>query len=190
LKKAFVLQSDRLGFRNWTANDLPEFTAINSDPAVMEHFPNPLTEFETLALMERLQDHYHQYGYNYYATEVLSTGELIGFIGLANQEYISNFTPAVDIGWRLKKSAWGKGYATEGARRCLEFAFHHLHLERVISICTANNIKSENVMKKIGMTKIGEFEHPKLIEYPEYQKCLCYAIDKKEPKNMRSIRLR
>lgn len=62
----------------------------------------------------------------------METGELIGFIGLAYQTYESDFTPATDIGWRLKSSAWGKGYATEGAKRCLQYAFEDLKLEKVI----------------------------------------------------------
>ena len=145
----------------------------------MEHFPKPLSKDETLHFIKRLQTHYNKNGYNYFATELLDTGELIGFIGLAHQDYKSDFTPAVDIGWRLKKSAWGKGFATEGAKKCLDFAFNTLKLDRVISVCTEKNHKSENIMKKIGMVKVGEFNHPKLKAYPEYEKCLCYEIKKR-----------
>ena len=99
-------------------------------------------------------------------------------IGLAFQEYKSKFTPAIDIGWRLKKNAWGKEYATEGAKRCLEYAFNELNINKIISVCTVNNKKSENVMKKIGMTLKGEFNHPNLINNPEYEKHLCYEINK------------
>ena len=120
---------------------------------------------------------YEKYGYTYYATELLETGEFIGFIGLAYQEYKSEFTPAPDIGWRLKKSAWGKGYATEGALRCLEFAFQDLKLKSLISTCTVANFKSERVMKKIRMEKKGEFDHPRLSEYPHIAKCVWYEIE-------------
>ena len=109
---------------------------------------------------------------------VLETGEFIGFIGLAFQNYKTAFTPATDIGWRLKKSAWGNGYATEGAKKCLEFGFNKLNLKKIISTCTVKNSKSESIMKKIGMEKIGEFNHPKLKEYPEHEKCICYEINK------------
>ena len=178
MKKEYIFKSQRLGFRNWQENDLLEFSRINSDLEVMEYFPKPLTEAETSKFIDRLILHFTKNGYNYFATEVLGTRELIGFIGLANQVYKSDFTPAVDIGWRLKKSAWGKGYATEGAKRCLEFAFEKLKIEKIISTCTMNNKKSENVMKKIGMKKIGEFKHPNLKDYPEYEKCICYEIYK------------
>ena len=180
MKKEYILKSERLGFRNWTETDLTEFAKINADLEVMEYFPKPLTEKETAEFIDRLKKHYTKNGFNYFATEILDSGELIGFIGLAFQDYKTDFTPAVDIGWRLKKSAWGKGFATEGAKKCLEFAFNELNLEKIISTCTEKNSKSENVMKKIGMVKIGEFNHPKLKEYPEYEKCICYGINKNE----------
>mgnify|MGYP000061841980 CR=1 FL=1 len=177
MNNTYLFTSKRLGFRNWTKNDLTEFAKINADLAVMEHFPKPLTKKETKAFIERLILHYKTNGYNYFATELIETGELIGFIGLANQNYTSKFTPATDIGWRLKKSAWGNGYATEGAKRCLEYAFNVLELDQVISIFTEKNTKSENVMLKIGMKKVGTFKHPKLKNNPNYENCICYKIN-------------
>ena len=97
-------------------------------------------------------------------------------IELVFQEFTSDFTPAIDTGWRLKRNAWGRGYAIEGAKRCLEFAFNELAINKIISVCTIQNSKSENIMIKIGMKKIGEFNHPKLINHPEYEKHLCYEI--------------
>lgn len=178
MKKEYILKSERLGFRNWTKSDLTELAKINADPEVMEYFPKLLTEKETSEFIDRLIKHYDNNGYNYFATEILETGELIGFIGLAFQDYKTDFTPAIDIGWRLKKNAWGKGFATEGANKIFEFGFSELNLDKIISTCTEKNSKSENIMKKIGMDKIGEFNHPKLKEYPEYQKCVCYRINK------------
>ena len=178
MKDKYIFKSDRLGFRNWTKEDLTEFSKLNADSDVMEHFPKPLTFEETAKLVERLQSHYEKNGYTYFATEIVETGEFIGFIGLAYQEYQTEFSPATDIGWRLKKSAWGKGYATEGAKRCVKFAFSKLGINKVFAICTVKNGKSENVMKKIGMIRKGEFNHPELREFPEFEKCLCYEIKK------------
>lgn len=144
----------------------------------MEHFPAPLTLNESKYFLQRLQEHYIEHGHCYFATEILETGEFIGFIGLAYQDYKTEFTPAVDIGWRLKKSAWGNGYATEGAKRCLEYAFKDLELESVISTCTVGNFKSERVMKKLGMVKMGVLLHPRLKNYPSYQKCVWYRLEK------------
>jgi len=179
LNDKYIFKSQRLGFRNWTKEDLSEFAKINSDSDVMEHFPKPLTKEETAEFIDRLQKHYEKNGYNYFAAEILDSGELIGFIGLAYQDYETDFTPATDVGWRLKKTAWGKGYATEGAKRCLEFAFEELGLEKVISTCTLRNTKSEHVMQKIGMSKKGEFKHPRLSNYPDFEDCVWYEIENK-----------
>ncbi|WP_052172432.1 GNAT family N-acetyltransferase [Psychroserpens jangbogonensis] len=178
MKKDYIFKSERLGFRNWNNNDLEEFAKINADSDVMEYFPKPLSKSETSDFIDRLKKHYDKNGYNYFATEVLETGELIGFIGLAFQEYETEFTPATDIGWRLKQSSWGNGYATEGAKKCLEYAFKELGLEKIISVFTEKNTKSESIMKKIGMKKIGEFIHPKMKDYPEFENCICYEIHK------------
>ncbi len=172
----YLFESERLGFRNWKDSDFQEFAKINADIEVMEHFPYTLSLEDTKGFIQRLQQHFEKRGYNYFAVEVMTTGELIGFIGLAYQEYETEFTPAVDIGWRLKKSAWGHGYATEGAKRCLDFAFNNLHLEKVISICTIHNKQSENIMQKIGMTRMGIFNHPKLKEHTTFERCIWYEL--------------
>ena len=177
-KKNYIFTSERLGFRNWNTHDVDEFFEMNSDEEVMEHFPSILTIKEVEDLVKALSDHFSKNGFTYYATEILDTQEFIGMIGLAYQEYQTEFTPAIDIGWRLKKNAWGRGYATEGARRCLEYGFEELRIEKIISVCTSNNHKSENVMKKIGMVKIGEFDHPDLLHYPEYLRHHCYELKK------------
>lgn len=173
-----LFTSARLGFRTWSLDDVDHFAALNADPEVMKHFPAPLTREETIDFIHRLMAHQEKWGYCYFAVEVLESDEFIGFIGLARQEYESAFTPATDIGWRLKRAAWGKGYATEGAKRCLEWAFDELNEQQIISTCTLANTPSENVMRKIGMTKKGEFNHPKLVDYPEYERCLWYEIKK------------
>ncbi|KAB1069318.1 GNAT family N-acetyltransferase [Tamlana haliotis] len=174
----YIFESERLGFRNWERSDLVTFSELNADAAVMEFFPKTLTTDETAEFIERLQKHFMKNGYNYFATEILETGEFIGFIGLAYQDYDTDFTPATDIGWRLKKSVWRQGYATEGAKRCLEFAFETLKLKKIIATCTVQNFKSELVMKKLGMGKRIVFNHPKLKDYPQFEKCLCYEITK------------
>ncbi len=105
----YIFITKRLGFRNWRHSDIKEFAKINADSEVMEHFPNTLSEKETENFIERQKKSYQERGYNYFATEILETGELIGFIGLAYQTYEAEFTPAVDIGWRLKKISLGQG---------------------------------------------------------------------------------
>ena len=181
-RNEYIFKSQRLGFRNWRNEDLEEFAKLNSDKQVMEHFPKAFSEKEVELFIDKLKGHFDKNGFTYYATEILETKEFIGMVGLALQDYKSIFTPAIDIGWRLKRSAWGKGYATEGANRCLEYGFNKLAINRIISICTVSNKKSENVMRKIGMTFIGHFNHPEMNNYPEYEKHVCYEINSTETK--------
>ena len=176
MNNPYLIESERLGFRNWLKSDLKAIAAINADPKVMEFFPKTLSTEESASFLKRFQDHYTKHGYTYFAVELLSTGELIGFIGLAFQEYEAPFNPATDIGWRLKPSAWGQGYATEGAKRCLELAFSKWGLKEVISVCTVNNRSSEKVMQKLGMEKQGGFKHPALKDYPHLEDCIWYKI--------------
>lgn len=177
-KSNYLFTSERLGFRNWCENDQLEFAKMNADPDVMAHFPKVLTKDETITLMKRLQRHYETNGYTYFAVDVLSTNAFIGFIGCAKQTYEAQFTPATDIGWRLKRGAWGKGYATEGAKRCLEYAFTTLKLHRIIATCVPENTKSERVMQNIGMLKKGTFTYPKTDSTPAIKECLYYEIQK------------
>ncbi|MEM9052044.1 MAG: GNAT family N-acetyltransferase [Bacteroidota bacterium] len=172
----YLFKSERLGFRTWTIGDLDAFSALNTDEEVMKHFPSTLSRQQTVDFIDRLQKHQEEHGYCYFAVEVLETSEFIGFIGLAYQKYESEFSPSTDIGWRLKKSAWGNGYATEGAKRVLEYAFNELNLDFVFSTCTEHNIPSENVMKKIGMKFQKVILHPNLKEHPEYERCKVYTI--------------
>lgn len=174
----YIIKTERLGLRTWKMDDVDQMSVVNADPRVMEHFPSTQDRSQTAGFVERSIKHQETHGYCYFATEVLSTKELIGFVGLAYQTYETSFTPATDIGWRLKPSAWGKGYATEGARACLDFAWKELQLNHVISVAVEANANSINVMKKIGMQYQHSFDHPLLGDYPDLQKCVYYKIER------------
>ena len=170
----YVISSERLGLRNWRISDEIPFAKMCADPEVMKHFPKSLTEGETIALIRRLQAHFELYGYCYFAVDILETGEFIGFIGLANQTWESDFTPCVDIGWRLKRSAWGKGYATEGAKACLQAAREKFDIDEVLAFATDTNIGSQKVMQRIGMTEIGTVQHPHIQGDSRFKHCVVY----------------
>ena len=176
--KNYLFKSDRLGFRNWLSTDIVKLAAINSDKEVMAFFPSTRTLSETESFIKRMQKQYAEKGYCYFAIDKLDNGEFIGFIGLSEQNYEADFTPCIDIGWRLAKSEWNKGFATEGAKKCLDFAFETLQLDKVYAIALVANTKSEQVMKKIGMRKVKFFDHPQLMDNYRLRKCVLYDIDK------------
>lgn len=150
---------------------------MNADPHVMKYFPSVLSPLESQKSMELQMNNFINKGYCYFAIDELSSGKLIGMIGIFNKDFEASFTPCIDVGWRLAKEFWGKGYATEGAKKCLEFAFKKLNVERVVSIAPKVNYSSIRVMEKIGMSKLVDFKHPNLLEYADLVDCVCFITE-------------
>ncbi len=155
-------ESSRLVFRDWHEEDLDVFRKMNSDRQVMEYFPHTLSHAETDLLYKKIRQEFEEYDYGLYAVEVKDANEFIGFIGFHWATIQLGFGPFIEIGWRLKKEAWGKGYATEGAKKCLSHGFNCLGFNEIYSFTAKVNTRSENVMKKIGMAKKLEFNHPQV----------------------------
>lgn len=175
---SYIIITDRIGLRNWQESDRVPFAKMCANPEVMEHFPSILSTEETNELIDRLSKHFDDFGYTYFAAELLDTKEFIGFIGMKKQTWESEFTPCVDIGYRLKQETWGKGYATEGAAACIKAAFSKFKLERLLSFTTDTNEISEHVMKKLGMRHVGTVQHPSIVNDPRFKHCVVYQIDK------------
>lgn len=177
--KKYLLTTPRLGLRTWLPSDLVPFAEINANEEVMRFFPKKLNREKSAQLMEKYRTQMEKYGHCYFATDRLDTGEFIGFIGLAHQNYEAPFCPCTDIGWRLHPSAWGNGFATEGAKACLEFAFEKLGKKEIYAVAPSVNLPSIRVMKKIGMTFEGTFEHPRLLGNERLRNCMIYKIELK-----------
>jgi RimJ/RimL family protein N-acetyltransferase len=158
------LRTPRLCLRPWRDQDLAPFAALNADPRVMEFFPKVLTPEESAARVSRIKEHFDVHGFGLWAVEVVGGADFIGFVGLNVTLFEAHFTPCVEIGWRLAFQHWGRGYATEAARAALDFAFHVLRLDDVVSFTVPANYRSRRVMERLGMTRApGEdFEHPSL----------------------------
>ena len=177
--KTYLFTSDRLGFRDWLPENLPEMATINADPEVMEYFPAIQSRQQTVAFIKRMQRQLSEKGYCYFAVDKLVDGAFIGFIGLSWQTYIADFTPCVDIGWRLRREAWNQGYAKEGSQRCLTYAFNDLGLDRIYAVAPKVNVKSVRIMEAIGMSKHSEFQHPLLKDDERLRDCVVYEAYKK-----------
>ncbi|MFC0680491.1 GNAT family N-acetyltransferase [Lysobacter korlensis] len=156
------LHTERLLLRGWRESDLEPFAELNADPEVMRYFPAPLTRAESDALAGRAAASLAERSWGLWAVE--RDGEFLGFTGLAEPRFEAHFTPAVEIGWRFARSAWGFGYATEAATRVLRFAFEELRLEEVVSFTAVQNRRSRAVMERIGMEhdEADDFDHPAL----------------------------
>ena len=171
----YLFTSKRLGFRNWKISDTDRLFEINSNKEAMQFFPSTQTKEQTEAFITKMQNQYAKKEFCYFAVEILETKEFIGFIGLSLQTFELDFTPAIDIGWRLHPNFWHKGFATEGAKRCLDFGFNQLKLEKIIAVAPVINIPSISIMQKIGMNKVQNFKHSLLKEYTQLETCVLYV---------------
>lgn len=156
------IHTARLVLRRWRPSDLAPFAAMNADARVMEFFPGPLTTAESDALVARIQQHFDERGYGLWAVEIPEVTPFAGFIGLSTPRFTAHFTPCTEIGWRLAAEFWGRGYATEGARGVLDYAFESLRLTEVVTLTAVCNQRSRRVMERIGMTHTpaDDFDHP------------------------------
>jgi 3-dehydroquinate dehydratase / shikimate dehydrogenase len=172
-----TLTTDRLILRQWRESDLEPFAAMNADPEVMRFFPRRLDREASDAMAHRLSLRIDEQGWGLWAVEVPGVAPFIGFIGLAPIPFAAHFTPAIEVGWRLDKSAWGHGYAPEGARAALDFAFDRVGLDEVVSMTIPANLPSQRVMQKLGMTRdpADDFDHPHLPDW-EHSRHVLYRI--------------
>ena len=156
------IETRRLLLRRWRPSDLQPFAKMNADPQVMEFFPNPLSKGDSDALAARVRQHFENHGFGLWAVEVPKVTAFAGFIGLSTTRFEAHFTPCTEIGWRLAAEYWGRGFATEGARAVLDFAFGTIHLAEVVSMTAKCNHRSRRVMERIGMTSTSDddFPHP------------------------------
>jgi RimJ/RimL family protein N-acetyltransferase len=147
------LETPRLLLRRWREDDLNALATIYADPEVMRFIGDGSVRDRDqtaagLAMMEREWD---ERGFGMFAVEVRETGHLAGWVGLTVPAFLPEVLPAVEIGWRLGRSFWGRGIATEGADAVLRFGFVDRVLDRIISIRHVDNRASGRVMEKIGM---------------------------------------
>lgn len=146
----FRLETERLVLREWTDDDLDALAALSGDPQVMRYITGGKTRTREQSAkgLARQQDHQSRLGYAFWAAEEKASGRVIGLNGI--QPLLE--TGDVEIGWWLEVAAWGKGLATEGARRSAAFAFEEAGLERLVAIAAPENTASIRIMDKLGMT--------------------------------------
>lgn len=157
----FKVETPRLILRAWREADCEPWADICEDPEVMEFLPpGPAPRADSIAAVRRLDDNLARPSVNGHcaglsAVELKESGELLGFVGVNRHRW---FPDELEIGWRLGRSAWGKGYATEAATAWADRAFTVLEAPRLISITMRTNLRSQAVMKRLGLTLDQEFE--------------------------------
>lgn len=149
-----IFETERLLLREYNENDITILHSILSDAETMKYYPSPFNLEQTKNWIEKNIKRYQEDGYGLWAVCLKESNELIGDSGLVKQ--IVHGKTEVEIGYHIDKKHWSKGYATEAAKGCMEYAFSHLNQEKLISIIDSNNKASIRVAEKNGFTKEKE----------------------------------
>lgn len=175
------LTTERLFLRQWRKADREPFAAMNADPDVTAYFPSPIDRAASDASIDAWRRQFEQRGWSNWAVEMVATERFIGFVGLSVPRWTLPCSPCVEVGWRLARAEWGRGYATEAARASLRFGFDVLRLPEIVSFTTLGNRRSRAVMERLGMRNAHQdFEHPGVPDgHPLRRHCL-YRISQAE----------
>jgi RimJ/RimL family protein N-acetyltransferase len=155
--------TERLLLRPWRPNDRAPFAAMNADPEVVRYVRDgiTMTAAQSDELLDAIEEHWERHGFGLWCAAPRDDPDAcIGFIGLAIPSFLPTVLPAVEVGWRLARPAWGRGLATEGARASLAHAFGPLALTSVISVIDPDNERSIRVAEKLGMGHESSHLHP------------------------------
>lgn len=162
-----MIRTERLLLRQWLPEDLDAWAALNADPAVMATL-GPVWSREQAAIWLGYNlGVIETRGWGLWAVEVVDGPAFVGFVGLKawSDDNLAGveFTPCVEVGWRIASDQWGKGYAPEAGAAALAHGFDVLGLEEIVSMTATVNIKSRRVMEKLGMVRdpADDFEHPR-----------------------------
>jgi RimJ/RimL family protein N-acetyltransferase len=171
-----ALRTDRLVLRAWRDEDRPPFAAMNADAEVMRHFPEVLDRAASDALADRIEEHFAAHGFGLWAVE--AEGAFVGFVGLNVPAWQAPFTPCVEMGWRLARSVWGRGYASEAARAAARFGFATAELAELVAFTVPANLRSRAVMERIGMRRDleGDFDHPRVARGHRLERHVLYRL--------------
>src|SRR5215472_8516495 len=149
-----TLETQRLRMRMFRDEDFAQYAPICRDPEVMRFLGDgrAMTDIEIWRQMAFFVGHWQLRGYGMWAVEEKASGLLVGRIGFLNP----TGWPGFELGWTLAREHWGKGYATEGARRALDYAFNEMNRDHVISLIAPDNVASARVAERLGEQVEGE----------------------------------
>jgi RimJ/RimL family protein N-acetyltransferase len=152
------LETPRLVLRRYRDEDLDVLAAMNADPDVMRYIGDgrPGDRAATAAMLAGQRAHWAEHGFGRWAVERRTERDLIGFCGVGYPTFAPEVMPSPEIGWRLARSAWGQGYATEAALASRDHAFAVLGFDHLISLSDPRNVASHRVMAKIGLRRVAD----------------------------------
>ena len=162
----FRVETGRLVLRDWREGDAEEFFRLTNTPAVMRWLGGVLDEAGCAAQLERVRKCQEANGFCFWIVERKPdgghlAGEMLGFCGLKRADAPgSSVTGEMEVGWRLREDAWGKGYAKEAAIAALTAGFERFGAERIVALTVSGNEASWGLMKKLGMRRREDLDYP------------------------------
>jgi RimJ/RimL family protein N-acetyltransferase len=156
------IRTARLLMRRWRDEDRDAYAAMNADPEVMRYFPATLGRAASDGSVDRIEELFASQGFGLWALEVADTAEFIGFTGLNPMPDGVPGAGGMEVGWRLARRAWHRGYATEAAAAAVDVGFSGAGLDQIWSMTAVLNEPSQAVMRRLGMTPYAHFDHPRM----------------------------
>jgi len=178
-----VIETERLLIRAWRDADIEPFHAMGQDAEVMRFIGDTPTPHETRAQVERQRRLERERGYCFWAVEQWADGAFIGFCGLKPGPAGTPIEDALEIGWRIARPHWRRGFAFEAARACLDRAWANPSVDAVAAITVPANEPSRGLMEKLGLRRVmdGDFDHPDLPEGHPLRRHVHYRIARPHP---------
>ena len=177
-----VMETACLRLREWGEGDGERFYAVMNTPAVMRYLGGVQDRSTWDAAVTRLESYQSEFGHTFWLVERKVDDELLGFCGLkrVNSPGGDRLAGQFEIGWRLRESAWGKGYAKEAAIAALDLAFSRFDAPHVVALTIGANIESQGLMKRLGMTRREDLDFVDTRFGPEMNPTIVYRIDATE----------
>ncbi len=177
------LETERLVSRPWQKADIEPFASLCADPVVMALLGGIQSRETVETVVEKAMEHQSRFGIWIQPILLKQTGEFAGIVGIAEVMFSATFTPAIEIGWRLARAHWGKGYVTEMGREFLRHAFEDRRHQELVSFTVPQNQRSQAVMKRLGFKRdtTGDFIHPKVRDdQPHLKHHVLYRLSESE----------
>ena len=173
-----MIETERLILRQWRSQDRAAWNAMMGDPEVAYWLGGEMTPVEMAASFDRARMLLELDGFGMWAAERKTDGAVIGSVGVRRVMAGHPMAGEVEIGWRLARSAWGSGYASEGAAAALSWGLAQLDPLRIVAFTANTNLRSQAVMERIAMVRspLDDFEHPALSPEHPLRRHLVYEM--------------
>ncbi|MEX0342996.1 MAG: GNAT family N-acetyltransferase [Erythrobacter sp.] len=176
----FRIETDRLILRDWCEHDWRQFWDATNTPSVMRWLGGVLGDDKRRAAQERLLSYQREHGHTFWCVERKDDGAILGFCGLKRSNQEGGPIGMMEIGWRLREDAWGKGYAKEAAKASLDVAFERFGADEVIALTVARNAASWGLMERLGMQRREDLDFANAEFDADYPTIIVYSLGRAE----------